>query len=48
VLDKDGRTVDDLYATGAAAAFTSSGVAYNSGFSLSRAITLGLLVAGSL
>lgn len=51
-VDEDGRVLDaarhpvpGLYAAGAAAAFTSSGVAYNSGFSLSRAITLGLLVA---
>ncbi len=48
VLDKDGRPVEGLYAAGAAAAFTSSGAGYNSGFSLSRAITLALLVAESL
>ena len=48
VLDKDGHPVDGLHAAGAAAAFTSSGAGYNSGFSLSRAITLGLLVAESL
>jgi 3-oxosteroid 1-dehydrogenase len=48
VLDKDGRWVEGLWAAGAAAAFTSSGAAYNSGFSLSRAITLGLLVGESL
>lgn len=45
VLDKDGHAVAGLFAAGAAAAFNSSGTAYNSGFSLSRAITLGLLVA---
>lgn len=45
VLDAAGGPVRGLYAVGAAAAFNSSGVAYNSGFSLSRAITLGLLVA---
>jgi 3-oxosteroid 1-dehydrogenase len=51
-VDSDGRVLDDakvpihgLYAAGAAAAFNSSGAAYNSGFSLSRAITLGWLVA---
>lgn len=48
VLDKDGCKIDGLHAAGAAAAFNSSGAAYNSGFSLSRAITLGLLVAESL
>jgi 3-oxosteroid 1-dehydrogenase len=48
VRDKDGRTIDGLYAAGAAAAFSSSGAAYNSGFSLSRAVTLALLVAESL
>lgn len=48
VVDKEGRPVEGLYAAGAAAAFTSSGAGYNSGFSLSRAITLGLLVAESL
>jgi 3-oxosteroid 1-dehydrogenase len=48
VLDKDGHPVEGLHAAGAAAAFTSSGAGYNSGFSLSRAITLGLLVAESL
>jgi 3-oxosteroid 1-dehydrogenase len=48
VLDKDGRPVEGLHAAGAAAAFTSSGTGYNSGFSLSRAITLGLLVAERL
>jgi 3-oxosteroid 1-dehydrogenase len=45
VLDEDAVPVEGLYAAGAAAAFNSSGVAYNSGFSLSRAVTLGLLVA---
>ncbi len=45
VLDSTGRPVPGLYAAGAVAAFHSSGVGYNSGFSLSRAITLGLLVA---
>ena len=48
VLDKNGRPVAGLHAAGAAAAFTASGAAYNSGFSLGRAITLGLLVAESL
>lgn len=51
-VDPDGRALDvagapipGLYAVGAAAAFTSSGTAYNSGFSLSRAISLGLAAA---
>lgn len=44
-LDEHGTAVPGLYAVGAAAAFNSSGTAYNSGFSLSRAVTLGLLVA---
>ncbi|ODV08396.1 MAG: hypothetical protein ABT15_03785 [Pseudonocardia sp. SCN 73-27] len=48
VLTSTGQPVEGLHAAGAAAAFTSSGTAYNSGFSLSRAITLGLLVAERL
>jgi Succinate dehydrogenase/fumarate reductase, flavoprotein subunit len=48
VLDKDGHPVEGLYAAGAAAAFNSSGAGYNSGFSLSRAITLALLVVEAL
>jgi len=44
-LAEDGQPVPGLYVAGAAAAFHSSGTGYNSGFSLSRAITLGLLVA---
>ncbi|MGD9985902.1 FAD-dependent oxidoreductase [Pseudonocardia sp.] len=48
VLTSTGGPVEGLHAAGAAAAFTSSGTAYNSGFSLSRAITLGLLVAERL
>ncbi|HEY2203738.1 MAG TPA: FAD-dependent oxidoreductase [Pseudonocardia sp.] len=48
VLDAGARPVRGLYAAGAAAVFNSSGTAYNSGFSLSRAITLGLLVAESV
>lgn len=54
-VDPDGRVLDDagdpvpgLYAAGAVAAFHSSGTGYNSGFSLSRALTLGLLVAESI
>lgn len=40
-LTPEGDPIPGLYAAGAAAAFTSSGIAYNSGFSLSRAISLG-------
>jgi 3-oxosteroid 1-dehydrogenase len=48
VLDDQNQPVAGLYAAGAAAVFNSSGTAYNSGFSLSRAITLGLLVSEHL
>lgn len=54
-VDPDGRALDGnglplpgLHVAGAAAAFHSSGTGYNSGFSLSRAITLGLLVAENI
>lgn len=47
-LDEDGRPLPGLHVAGAAAAFHSSGTGYNSGFSLSRAITLGLLVAENI
>lgn len=48
VLTADQDVVPGLYAVGAAAAFTPTGTAYNSGFSLSRGITLGLTVAESI
>lgn len=43
-LDAGGRPIAGLWAVGAAAAFTTSGIGYTSGYSLSRAIALGLLV----
>ncbi len=45
VLDGDGRAVPGLTAAGSCAAFSSSGTGYNSGFSLSRALTFGLIAA---
>ena len=48
VLDADGERVDGLYAVGSCAALTSSGIGYNSGFPLSRAITLAYLVSAEL
>ena len=44
-LAPDGNPVQGLYAIGAAAALTTSGTGYNSGFSLSRAMTFGFLAA---
>lgn len=40
VRNTEGDPIEGLYATGAAAAFTASGTGYQSGYSLSRAITL--------
>jgi 3-oxosteroid 1-dehydrogenase len=45
VLDQRGAPIRGLYAAGSCAAFTSSGTGYNSGFSLSRAMTFGYVVA---
>ena len=47
-LDAAGEPVEGLYAVGAAAALTSSGSGYNSGFSLGRGITLAYLVSHEL
>jgi 3-oxosteroid 1-dehydrogenase len=54
-IDADARAVDErgnvirgLYAAGSAAAFTSSGVGYNSGWALSRAVTHGYLIGEDL
>lgn len=47
-LTQGGAPIPGLYAAGAAAAFTSSGIAYNSGFSLSRAISLGWRLAQTM
>jgi len=44
VLDQNGTPVPGLYAAGAATAFTASGSGYQSGYSLSRAITLGYTI----
>jgi 3-oxosteroid 1-dehydrogenase len=44
-LDYEGQPLSGLYAIGAAAAPTTSGTGYNSGFTLSRAITFGHLAA---
>jgi 3-oxosteroid 1-dehydrogenase len=45
VLDRAGTPVDGLYAVGSCAAFGTSGVGLNSGYALSRAMTLGYLAA---
>lgn len=45
VLDGTGAVVDGLYAVGSCAAFGTSGVGLNSGYALSRAMTLGYLAA---
>lgn len=42
-LDERGDPVPGLYAIGAASALTTSGTGYNSGFSISRALTFGIL-----
>ena len=47
-LDAAGEPVEGLYAVGAAAALTSSGSGYNSGFSLGRGLTLAYLVSHEL
>jgi 3-oxosteroid 1-dehydrogenase len=48
VLTEEGKALTGLYAVGAAAGRTSSGTGYNSGFSLSRALTFGWLAARDL
>jgi 3-oxosteroid 1-dehydrogenase len=45
VVNPTGGPVPGLYAVGSVAAPTSSGTGYNSGFSLSRALTFGFLAA---
>jgi 3-oxosteroid 1-dehydrogenase len=47
-LDEAGNVIPGLYAVGSAAAYTSSGISYNSGYSLSRAVTHGYLVGADL
>lgn len=48
VVDDGGRPVPGLFAAGAAAAFTASGTGYQSGYSLSRAVTLGYTAANTI
>jgi 3-oxosteroid 1-dehydrogenase len=48
VIDSDGAVVHDLYAVGSCAATTTFGTGYNSGFALSRGLTLAHLVAEEL
>lgn len=48
VLDESGRVIPGLYAAGAAAAITTMGTGYNSGFSLARGITHAYLIAEEL
>ncbi|MBV9206977.1 MAG: FAD-dependent oxidoreductase [Actinobacteria bacterium] len=48
VLAEDGSVVPNLYAVGSCAAATTFGTGYNSGFALSRGLTLAYLVAGQL
>ncbi|GAA3984020.1 FAD-dependent oxidoreductase [Thermobifida alba] len=48
VLDESGRPIPGLYAAGSVTALTSSGSGYNSGFALSRGLTLAYLIACEL
>jgi 3-oxosteroid 1-dehydrogenase len=48
VLDDAGAVVSGLFAVGSCAAMTTSGSGYNSGFALSRGLTLAHLVASEL
>jgi 3-oxosteroid 1-dehydrogenase len=48
VLDDAGEVIPGLFAAGSCAAFKTSGLGFNSGFPLSRAITHAYLVAGVL
>jgi 3-oxosteroid 1-dehydrogenase len=48
VLDGQGAAIPGLYAVGSAAAHTTFGTGYNSGFALGRAITLAYLVSREL
>jgi 3-oxosteroid 1-dehydrogenase len=47
-LNEKGQVIEGLFATGACAAFTTSGTGYNSGYSLSRAMSMALLVTDVL
>lgn len=48
VLGTDGRVVPGLYAAGECSARAAAGVGYNSGYSLSRAMTFGYLAANTI
>ena len=48
VLDEVGAMIPRLFAVGSCAAMTTSGSGYNSGFALSRGMTLAYLVAAEL
>jgi 3-oxosteroid 1-dehydrogenase len=48
VLDEAGQVIGGLFAAGSCAAFKTSGLGFNSGFPLSRAITHAYLVANRL
>jgi len=45
VLTEDGDVIDNLYAVGECSDRAAAGVGYNSGYSLSRAMTYGYLAA---
>lgn len=47
-LRHDGSAIEGLFAAGTSAAMTTSGTGYNSGFSISRAITFGYLAANAV
>jgi 3-oxosteroid 1-dehydrogenase len=48
VLDTAGQAIPGLYAVGSCAAYTTTGVGYNSGFALGRGITLAYQVSQEL
>ena len=48
VLDEAGRPIAGLYAVGSVAALTTMGSGYNSGFALSRGLTVARFVAQQL
>jgi 3-oxosteroid 1-dehydrogenase len=48
VLDTQGHAIPGLYAVGSCAAYTTTGVGYNSGFALGRGITLAYQVSQEL
>ena len=48
VLDESGRPIPGLFAVGSAAALTTMGSGYNSGFALGRGLTMAYIVAREL